>query len=133
MPAVRTPPLQTKLPAVGTTIFTVMSALATETGAVNLGQGFPDFGWPEEILDAADGIMVARGDLGVEVPIEQIAVIQKDLIRQANCRAKPVIPLTSARASLNFTSARRVSPRWLAPRARSRSSAMDRLIPTGTR
>ena len=39
----RTPHLQTKLPAVGTTIFTVMSALATEKGAVNLGQGFPDF------------------------------------------------------------------------------------------
>src|SRR5438105_2519062 len=41
--AVRTPAVRTKLPAVGTTIFTVMSALATETGAVNLGQGFPDF------------------------------------------------------------------------------------------
>lgn len=41
--AARTPAVQTKLPAVGTTIFTVMSALATETGAVNLGQGFPDF------------------------------------------------------------------------------------------
>lgn len=39
----RTPVLQTKLPAVGTTIFTVMSGLATEKGAVNLGQGFPDF------------------------------------------------------------------------------------------
>ena len=38
-----TPTLQTKLPAVGTTIFTVMSALATEHKAVNLGQGFPDF------------------------------------------------------------------------------------------
>jgi methionine aminotransferase len=41
--AVRTPEVQTKLPAVGTTIFTVMSALAAEKGAVNLGQGFPDF------------------------------------------------------------------------------------------
>ena len=40
---VKTPALQTKLPAVGTTIFTVMSALAAEKGAVNLGQGFPDF------------------------------------------------------------------------------------------
>jgi methionine aminotransferase len=44
-----TPSLQTKLPKVGTTIFTVMSALAAEKGAVNLGQGFPDFdcdpGW----------------------------------------------------------------------------------------
>ena len=39
----RTPPLQTKLPAVGTTIFTVMSNLALEKNAVNLGQGFPDF------------------------------------------------------------------------------------------
>jgi hypothetical protein len=35
--------LQSRLPQVGTTIFTVMSALAQETGAVNLGQGFPDF------------------------------------------------------------------------------------------
>jgi hypothetical protein len=38
-----TPTLHTKLPKVGTTIFTVMSALATEHKAVNLGQGFPDF------------------------------------------------------------------------------------------
>ena len=35
--------VQTKLPNVGTTIFTVMSQLAAEHGAVNLGQGFPDF------------------------------------------------------------------------------------------
>ena len=41
--AARTPALQSRLPSVGTTIFTVMSALAQETGAVNLGQGFPDF------------------------------------------------------------------------------------------
>ena len=38
-----TPILQSRLPRVGTTIFTVMSALAARTGAVNLGQGFPDF------------------------------------------------------------------------------------------
>jgi methionine aminotransferase len=38
-----TPVLRTKLPAVGTTVFTRMSALASEHGAVNLGQGFPDF------------------------------------------------------------------------------------------
>jgi methionine aminotransferase len=41
--ATRTPALQTKFPGIGTNIFTIMSALATETGAVNLGQGFPDF------------------------------------------------------------------------------------------
>ncbi len=38
-----TPHLDTKFPKIGTTIFTVMSALATEKNAVNLGQGFPDF------------------------------------------------------------------------------------------
>lgn len=41
--AVSTPALTSRLPAVGTTIFTVMSKLASENGAVNLGQGFPDF------------------------------------------------------------------------------------------
>ena len=53
----RTPVLQTKLPAVGTTIFTVMSALATEHQAVNLGQGFPDFDCDPRLLDAVDGAM----------------------------------------------------------------------------
>ena len=43
MNEIHTPALASKLPAVGTTIFTVMSALAAEHGAVNLGQGFPDF------------------------------------------------------------------------------------------
>ena len=39
----RTPHIASRLPNVGTTIFTIMSALAQETRAVNLGQGFPDF------------------------------------------------------------------------------------------
>jgi pyruvate kinase len=54
----------------------------------------------EDILDAADGIMIARGDLGVEVPIERIAVIQKELMRQANRRAKPVITATQMLESM---------------------------------
>jgi methionine aminotransferase len=57
MSAVRTPPIQTKLPAVGTTIFTVMSALATQKGAVNLGQGFPDFDCDPKLLDAVTQAM----------------------------------------------------------------------------
>jgi methionine aminotransferase len=55
----RTPHLQSRLPAVGTTIFTVMSALAASHGAVNLGQGFPDFDCDPKLLDAVDAAMRA--------------------------------------------------------------------------
>ena len=50
-PSPRTPEIATKLPAVGTTIFTVMSALAAEKNAVNLGQGFPDFNCDPRLVD----------------------------------------------------------------------------------
>src|ERR1700677_3684035 len=44
------PTIESKLPNVGTTIFTVMSSLAAELGAVNLGQGYPDFPMNEELV-----------------------------------------------------------------------------------
>lgn len=50
---------RTKLPKVGTTIFAVMSQLAAEHGAVNLGQGFPDFPVPGRLVDALDRAMRA--------------------------------------------------------------------------
>jgi methionine transaminase len=53
----RTPPVQTKLPAVGTTIFTVTSTLAAEKGAVNLGQGFPDFDCDPKLVNAVTDAM----------------------------------------------------------------------------
>ena len=51
--------LRSRLPHVGTTIFTVMSALATETGAVNLGQGFPDFACDPALPQAVTDAMAA--------------------------------------------------------------------------
>ena len=53
----RTPHLKTKLPAVGTTIFSVMSTLAAEKNAVNLGQGFPDFECDPKLVDAVTDAM----------------------------------------------------------------------------
>jgi len=48
----------------------------------------------DDILMSSDGIMVARGDLGVEIPIEEIAIVQKEIIRKANIVGKPVITAT---------------------------------------
>ncbi len=67
-----------KLPQVGTTIFTTMSRLAAEKGAVNLGQGFPDFEPPEALLEAVSRHLRLRHNqyapmAGVPVLLEQIA------------------------------------------------------------
>ncbi|MBS0446348.1 MAG: pyridoxal phosphate-dependent aminotransferase [Proteobacteria bacterium] len=55
----RTPAIQSRLPEVGTTIFTVMSALAQQHGAVNLGQGFPDFDCDPRLVAAVDEAMAS--------------------------------------------------------------------------
>jgi methionine aminotransferase len=78
--AVHTPQLQSRLPQVGTTIFTVMSALAAETGAVNLGQGFPDFDCDPQLIDAVNGAM--RAGHNQYPPMAGVPVLRETIARK---------------------------------------------------
>ncbi|PUE08568.1 methionine aminotransferase [Limnohabitans sp. T6-5] len=71
----RTPQLVSKAPNMGTTIFTVMSALAAEKNAVNLGQGFPDFPCDPKLLDLVDGAM--REGLNQYPPMPGVAPLRE--------------------------------------------------------
>ena len=76
----RTPSVISRLPQVGTTIFTVMSALATQHKAVNLGQGFPDFDCDPALLDAVNGAM--RSGLNQYPPMAGVPVLREAIARK---------------------------------------------------
>ena len=68
----------------------LVAKIEKDTAVANLGT----------ILPAADAVMVARGDLGVELPFEEVPLVQKRLIRQANLMARPVITATQMLESM---------------------------------
>ena len=76
----RTPNVTSRLPQVGTTIFTVMSALATQHGAVNLGQGFPDFDCDPALLDAVNQAM--RSGLNQYPPMAGVPALREAVARK---------------------------------------------------
>lgn len=80
MTSARTPQLVSRLPKVGTTIFTVMSALAAEKGAVNLGQGFPDFEGDPRLVDAVTQAM--QGGLNQYPPMTGVPALREAISKK---------------------------------------------------
>ena len=76
----RSPILVSKAPHMGTTIFTVMSALAAEKNAVNLGQGFPDFPCDPKLLDLVNDAM--REGLNQYPPMTGVAPLREAVARK---------------------------------------------------
>ena len=95
---------QTKLPKVGTTIFTVMSQLAAEHGAVNLGQGFPDFAVPQRLVDELDAAM--RAGHNQYAPMTGVAPLRQAIAEKVlRCHGREVDPDTEITVTSGATEA----------------------------
>lgn len=95
---------QTKLPKVGTTIFTVMSQLAAQHGAVNLGQGFPDFAVPSRLVDELDAAM--RAGHNQYAPMTGVAPLRQAIAKKVlRCYGREVNPDTEITVTSGATEA----------------------------
>jgi methionine aminotransferase len=86
--------LRSKLPSVGTTIFTVMSRLASDLGAINLSQGFPDFDCDPELVDAVARHM--RAGRNQYAPMQGVPALREAIAKRSSSRS-PSIPKMKSR------------------------------------
>lgn len=91
------PPIDSKLPSVGTTIFTVMSRLAADHGAINLAQGFPDFEPPPRLVELVDGHM-RRGGANQYAPMPGVLRLREAIAAKVTayygCHVDPESAIT---------------------------------------
>ena len=96
--------IESRLPHVGTTIFTVMSALAAEHGAVNLGQGFPDFDCDPALLDAVERAM--RSGLNQYPPMAGVAPLREAIAAKVEALyGRSIDPATEVTVTAGATQA----------------------------
>ena len=84
-----TPQFPSRLPQVGTTVFTVMSALAAEHQAINLGQGFPDFPCDRQLISDVNAAMLA--DHNQYPPMAGIAPLRQEVAKK-NLATSDLVP-----------------------------------------
>jgi methionine aminotransferase len=97
-------PIQSKLPDIGTTIFTVMSQLAEECGAINLSQGFPDFSAPEALLERVSHHL--RAGNNQYAPMSGIAELREQIaIKTERLYGRKTDPVTEVTVTSGATEA----------------------------